>query len=76
MSAKTNPAIEGKPVNPAGQAFNPDFRSLYVGGYGDVVVTMSGTDVTFKNVPAGFILPVIGSAVTAATTATDIVALY
>ena len=76
MSAKTNPATEGKPVNAGGQEFNPEFRSLYVGGYGDVVVTMSGQDVTFRNVPSGFILPVIGSAVTAATTATDIVALY
>lgn len=51
-------------------------RSLYVGGAGDVVVTTrKDTDVTFKAVPAGTILPIRCSKVKAATTATDIVGL-
>jgi hypothetical protein len=51
-------------------------RSLYVGGAGDVVVTMfSGDLVTFADVPAGTILPVCVKKVMDATTATDIVGL-
>jgi len=51
-------------------------RALYVGTAGDVVVTTrGGTDVTFKNVPAGSILPVRATKVKVATTAADIVGL-
>ena len=50
---------------------------LYVGG-GDVVVrhTATGTSVTFANVPAGAFLPIEVRKVMAATTATNIVAIY
>lgn len=53
-------------------------RALYVGGTGDVVIrsTAAGTAVTFKSVAAGSILPVYAYHVMAATTATDIVALF
>lgn len=51
-------------------------RALYVGTAGDVVLTTrSGTDVTFKAVPAGTILPVRCTKVKVATTAADIVGL-
>lgn len=49
---------------------------LYVGGTGDVTVTMeSGNSVTFTAVPAGTFLPILVTHVTAAT-ATAILALY
>lgn len=53
-------------------------RGLYVGGAGDVAVTMAdGSVVTFAAVPAGTLLPVQASRVMATnTTATSIVALF
>lgn len=51
-------------------------RALYVGAAGDLVVTMAGGgNATFKNVPAGSFLPIRVTAVLAATTAGDILAL-
>lgn len=52
-------------------------RALYIGGAGDVTVTMlDGNDVEFVGVPAGTILPIRVTHVKTATTATDIVALF
>ncbi len=53
-------------------------RALYIGGTGDLVVTMQdGVDATFIGVPAGFILPVRVSKVkVTGTSATNIVAMY
>lgn len=53
-------------------------RGLYVGVGGDVVVVFENGDaVTFKDVPAGEILPVEAVRVNSTnTTATDILALY
>jgi hypothetical protein len=55
----------------------PATRALYIGVSGDVVVTMQSgaTPITFKSVPVG-ILNIAVTQVLAATTATDIVALY
>lgn len=51
-------------------------RGLYVGTAGDLVITtLEGNDVTFKNVPAGAVLPIYVLKVKQATTAADIVAL-
>jgi hypothetical protein len=52
-----------------------DFNALYVGVAGDVSVdlTEGGTAVVFVGVPAGTILPVIGTRVNVATTAASIV---
>lgn len=53
-------------------------RSLFIGGAGNVAaVRMDGTAVTFTNVGAGTILPIIARRVNATnTTATNIVALW
>jgi hypothetical protein len=52
-------------------------RAVWVGGVGDLVVTMAdGVDVTFTAVPAGSWLWIQVQKVKAATTATNIVALY
>ena len=54
----------------------PRTRAVYVGGTGDLVVTMaSGVDCTFSSVPAGTLLPISIIALKAATTATLIVGL-
>lgn len=55
--------------------FDPFYRSLRVGNYGDVVVTdIFGTDVTFENVQDGETLPIWVSKVKATgTTATNII---
>ena len=53
-----------------------DFRALWVGGAGNVAVTTrNGEVVTFSGVGAGTILPIQGTRVRAATTATLILAL-
>ena len=55
----------------------PSTRALYIGGDGNVSVTMSGGgDATFVGLLAGMILPVQVTKVLAATTATNILALY
>ena len=53
-------------------------RSIYVGTAGDLVVVMAGdgAEVTFTGIPAGSLLPIAVTQVKAATTASDIVALY
>lgn len=54
--------------------YSPLLCGLYIGGAGNVVVKgRSGVAVTFTNVPAGTILPIVVSAVMATnTTATSI----
>lgn len=54
-------------------------RALYVGGYGDVAVTMMGDGgtVTFTAVPAGTVLPIrVTQLLSTGTTATSVVALW
>jgi hypothetical protein len=72
------PAYDAGAVTPSDvTVFDPPFRALYIGGDGDVsVVTLGGTTVAFTGAAAGSILPVGGSQVLAATTATGVVALY
>ena len=51
-------------------------RAVYVGTAGHLAVVLSGTTVTFKNVPAGSLLPIAPTRVLATgTTAVDLVAL-
>lgn len=53
-------------------------RALYIGGTGDVAVTMkSGDAVTFKNVIGGTVLAIrVSRVLSTGTTATDIVAMH
>ena len=50
---------------------------IYVGGAGDLVVMSdNGASITFQNVAAGTLLPISTDHVMAATTATNIIALF
>lgn len=54
-------------------------RAVYVGGTGNMVVTMAGggSNVTFTGIPAGSVLPIrVSRILSTSTTATSIVALY
>jgi hypothetical protein len=52
-------------------------RAVYVGGTGDLVVTMnSGNSVTFSAVPAGALLPIQITQFKTASTATLVLGLY
>lgn len=54
-------------------------RAVYVGGAGNMVVTMAGggSNVTFTGIPAGSLLPIrVSRILSTSTTATSIVALY
>jgi len=78
MSASADPADNAAAVTKSDSTvLSPIPRGLYVGGAGDLVVTMAGGgDITFTAVPAGTILPIRVSKVKAATSATAIVAIY
>jgi len=57
-------------------ALDPLPKAIYVGTAGDVVVRFgTGSDVTFKNVPAGAILPIRPLYIRTASTASDFVTL-
>jgi hypothetical protein len=57
-------------------ALDPLPKAIYVGTAGDVVVRFStGSDVTFKNVPAGTVLPIRPLYIRTASTASDFVTL-
>jgi hypothetical protein len=73
MSAPSSEAVEVTPSDSTPVLF----RSLYIGGGGNVrVVPFTGGPVTFHNVPAGTILPIIVVRVNSTgTTATNIVGL-
>ena len=83
MSAYSDPATQAAAVSPS-DSTELNARALYVGGAGNVVVQMMGipnispgtVSVTFAGVPAGTLLPISVRRVMAATTATNIVALY
>jgi hypothetical protein len=79
MSFSTTPdscARHAFAITPADSNLAQDARALYIGGNGNVTVTMdSGAVVTFSNVSAGTILPISVSRVADATTATLIIGL-
>jgi len=64
-------------VTPSDSTVLPPFQMLYVGGTGAVTVTLlDGTDVVFSAIPVGTFLPIRGTKVKAATSATLIVAMW
>jgi hypothetical protein len=70
------PAHDASTVTPSASELSKPAKALYVGGAGNVTVTtLGGNSVTFTAVPAGTVLPISCSHVTAAT-ATNIVALH
>lgn len=79
----TSPATAAAAVTPSDTTVL-NCRALYVGTGGSVAVHMMGvvgvspreTSVTFANVASGTLLPISCYRVLAATTATNIVALY
>jgi hypothetical protein len=57
--------------------FDSNTIGLYVGGAGNVTLTVNGSDVLFTAVPVGTIIPIRFSKVkSTGTTATAMVALY
>lgn len=77
-SDATRPASKAVAVTPSDATVLEVTRGLFVGTLGDVVVTMSdqGGPITFANVANGTFLPIQVTQVLAATSASDILALY
>lgn len=75
--SETFPASGAAAVTPS-DSTELNCRALYVGTSGNVVVQMPNRDtaITFSGVLGGTILPVSARRVMAATTASNIVALY
>lgn len=79
MSAYSDPADRLQAVTPSDSTDLTGTRALFVGGAGNVAVRMVGdpaATVTLTGVVAGTILPVRVTRVMAATTATNITALF
>jgi len=77
-SANATVAAHGaRAVTPSDSTVLEVTRGLFIGTTGDVAVTMAdGQAVTFSNLASGVILPIQVTKVMAATTASDILALY
>lgn len=66
-SAADAPALDAIEITPSASPLSRTVRAIFVGGAGDVTVTTwSGTSITFT-LPAGGILPLVCTHVTAAT---------
>ena len=79
VEGMSSPANDASAVTPSDTApLTYVSRALYIGGAGNLVVTMQGGgNVTFSAVPAGTVLPIRCSHVrSTSTTATLIVNLY
>jgi len=74
----TAAASAGEAVNisAADHTCSATTRALYVGGGGDVIATVGGVDLTFKDVPGGTILPIAATVIKDESTATYMVALW
>lgn len=71
------PANCGVAITPSDDTVIAECRSLYIGGAGDLVVTFdNGEVVTFVGVAKGAWMPISPVHVMAATTATNIVAVW
>ena len=64
-------------ITPSDVTILPTTRGIYIGGDGNLTVTMeSGADCDFPNVKAGTVIPIRVTKVKAATTATGLRGLY
>jgi hypothetical protein len=73
----TGPADSAAEVTPGASALAFVTRGIYVGGTGDLTVTMlGGGDVTFVDIAAGVTHPIRATHILGSSTATDIVALW
>ena len=71
-----NPAANAVAITAGASPLAEPTRAIYVGGAGNITVTMlGGQSVTFTGVPAGAILPIRATHVTAAT-ATALLGLW
>lgn len=76
MPANTQPATGFIAVTPSDTTII-GCRALFIGTSGNLTLDSANqSNVVFKNVPSGTVLPVQALRVKAATTALDIVALY
>ena len=77
-SANATVAAHGaKTVTPSDSTVIEITRGVFVGTAGDLTVTMAdGHDAVFVNIASGAIVPIQVSKVKAATTASNILALY
>jgi len=80
MSDRNQAAVGGVDVDVSGgdQSFARTTRAFYIGGAGNLAVTMEeGNNLTFKGLTAGTILPAQATAaLNSGTTATDVIALF
>ena len=74
------PASDGEAVTPNDSADLTRISRLYVGGTGNLRVTLrdqaDGESVTFNSLPVGFVPLLVKRVWASSTTATNIVALY
>ena len=76
-AASTAPAFDARYITPSDVTEIPGTRSIYIGSGGALTVRMvSGQQVTFSGVPSGSLLPIQVDKVLAATTASQLLALY
>jgi hypothetical protein len=76
--ALDSPADNAAAVTPGSSALTKATRAVYVGGAGNMNVTMvGGGDVLFSGIAAGQVLPIrVSHILSSSTTATNIVALW
>lgn len=75
---RTSPPTKAAAVTPADDAnLATTAKSLYIGGTGDVKVTLAGgSTVVFRAHPVGYLIAQVLRVWSTGTTATDILALY
>jgi hypothetical protein len=77
MSISTEPGRTARAITPNDSATIGGVRGIFVGTAGNLTVDFTDvSDVVFKNVPSGTLLPIAPLRVKAATTAADIVGIY
>lgn len=77
-SSTTGPAAFAKVITPADSDLDDVTRSIYIGGTGNLAVTMLGGGIVlFSAIPAGTVLPIRVSQIRSTlTTATLIVGMF